>query len=205
MGTGEESSPAKNSKSTSNQETPPPSYPDWSSSMQAYYGSGVAPPFFASTVASPTPHPYAWGGQHPMMAPYGTPVPYAAMYPPAGVYGHPGMPMTPGTVQPTTEMESKAPNGKDKVNKKSKGSSGNVNAAVLRLERVGRRLQVQGMTVAPKVLKVEIMVHLMQAMRITSRIILEAKREASIRCLQMRTHETTILDQMFRCQCLEIP
>ncbi|XP_076960713.1 G-box-binding factor 1-like isoform X1 [Bidens hawaiensis] len=125
MGTGEESSPAKHSKSTSNQETPPPSYADWSSSMQAYYGSGVAPPFFASTVAS-TPHPYAWGGgQHPMMPPYGTPVPYAALYPPAGVYGHPGMPMTPGTVQPNTELESKASNGKDKVNKKSKETSGN--------------------------------------------------------------------------------
>ncbi|KAI3726478.1 hypothetical protein L1987_66275 [Smallanthus sonchifolius] len=129
MGTGEESSPAKHSKSTSNQETPPPSYQDWSSSMQAYYGSGVAPPFFASTVASPTPHPYAvWAGQHPMMPPYGTPVPYAALYPPAGVYGHPSMPMTPGTVQPNTEIETKAPNGKDRVNKKSKGTSGNVDA-----------------------------------------------------------------------------
>ncbi|MFS7973337.1 putative transcription factor bZIP family [Helianthus anomalus] len=144
MGTGEESSPAKNSKSTSNQETPPPSYPDWSSSMQAYYGSGVAPPFFASTVASPTPHPYAWGGQHPMMAPYGTPVPYAAMYPPAGVYGHPGMPMTPGTVQPTTEMESKAPNGKDKVNKKSKGSSGNVNASGAKTGESGKAASSSG-------------------------------------------------------------
>lgn len=31
--------------------------------VQAYYGSGVAPPFFASTVPSTTPHPYVWGGQ----------------------------------------------------------------------------------------------------------------------------------------------
>ncbi|KAK9066901.1 hypothetical protein SSX86_014225 [Deinandra increscens subsp. villosa] len=128
MGTGEESSPAKHSKSTSNQETPTPSYADWSSSMQAYYGSGVAPPFFASTVGSPTPHPYAWGGQHPMMPPYGTPVPYAAMYPPAGIYGHPSMHMATGTVQPNTEMETKTANGKDRVSKKSKGTSGNVNA-----------------------------------------------------------------------------
>lgn len=124
MGAGEQSSPAKHSKSPSTQETPPPSYPDWSSSMQAYYGSGAAPPFFASTVASPTPHPYMWGGQHPMMPPYGTPVPYPAIYPPGGVYGHPGMPMTPGTVQPNAEMETKASNGKDRVNKKSKGMSG---------------------------------------------------------------------------------
>ncbi|KAI3761046.1 hypothetical protein L1987_51452 [Smallanthus sonchifolius] len=122
MGTGEESSPAKHSKSTPTQETPPPSYPDWSSSMQAYYGSGAAPPFFASTVTTSAPHPYMWGGQHPMMPPYGTPVPYPSVYPPAGVYGHPSMPMTPGTVQPNTEMETKAPDGKDKVNKKSKGT-----------------------------------------------------------------------------------
>lgn len=31
--------------------------------------------------------------QHPMMSPYGTPVPYPTMYPPAGVYAHPSMPM----------------------------------------------------------------------------------------------------------------
>lgn len=29
--------------------------------------------------------------QHPMMPPYGTPVPYPAMYPPGGVYAHPSM------------------------------------------------------------------------------------------------------------------
>lgn len=31
--------------------------------------------------------------QHHMMPPYGTPVPYPAMYPPGTVYAHPGMPM----------------------------------------------------------------------------------------------------------------
>ncbi|KAA0060604.1 G-box-binding factor 1 isoform X1 [Cucumis melo var. makuwa] len=62
---------------------PAPSYPDWSSSVQAYYSVGATPPpFFASTIASPTPHPYIWGGQHPLMLPYGTPVPYPAIYPP---------------------------------------------------------------------------------------------------------------------------
>ncbi|KAL0431269.1 UNVERIFIED_CONTAM: G-box-binding factor 1 [Sesamum radiatum] len=96
MGTGEESTPTKSSKPASSaQETPitptTPAYPDWSSSMQAFYGAGATPPFFASTVASPTPHPYLWGSQHPLMPPYGTPVPYPALYPPGGVYAHPNM------------------------------------------------------------------------------------------------------------------
>ncbi|KAA0057591.1 G-box-binding factor 1-like [Cucumis melo var. makuwa] len=31
---------------------------------EAYYSVGATPrPFFASTIASPTPHPYIWGGQ----------------------------------------------------------------------------------------------------------------------------------------------
>ncbi|KAA8547323.1 hypothetical protein F0562_003813 [Nyssa sinensis] len=77
MGAGEESTPAKPSKPTSStQETPSmPSYADWSSSMQAYYIAG-ATPFFSSTVALPTPHPYLWGSQHPLMPSYGMPVPY---------------------------------------------------------------------------------------------------------------------------------
>lgn len=130
MGAGEESSPAKHAKPTlSAQETPPPpSYPDWSSSMQAYYGAGGTPPFFASTVASPTPHPYMWGGQHPLMPPYGTPVPYPALYPPAGVYAHPNMATTPSTAPANAELEGKVPEGKERApTKKSKGTSGNAN------------------------------------------------------------------------------
>ncbi|KAL8229325.1 hypothetical protein R6Q57_014225 [Mikania cordata] len=131
MGAGEESSPAKNSKPPSAQETPPPSYADWPSSMQAYYSAGGTPPFFASTVASPTPHPYMWGGQHPMMPPYGTPVPYPALYPPAGVYAHPSMPMTPGAAPPNAEMEAKAYENKERpTTKKSKGTSGNGNVRI---------------------------------------------------------------------------
>ncbi|PPR82730.1 hypothetical protein GOBAR_AA37983 [Gossypium barbadense] len=93
MGTEEESTPAKPSKPTaSTQEMPTTvSYPDWSTQMQAYYGAAATPPLFASTVASPTPHPYIWGGQHPLMPPYGTPVPYPAVYPPRGVYAHPNV------------------------------------------------------------------------------------------------------------------
>ncbi|KAK4347961.1 hypothetical protein RND71_034300 [Anisodus tanguticus] len=125
MGAGEESTATKPSNATSTQETQAtPSYPDWSS-MQAYYGAGATPPFFPSTVASPTPHPYMWGGQHPLMPPYGTPVPYPALYPPAGVYPHPNMPMTPNTLQTNPESDSKAPDGKDQsTSKKLKGCSG---------------------------------------------------------------------------------
>ncbi|CAM8912272.1 unnamed protein product [Rhodiola kirilowii] len=124
MGAGEESTASKTPKAApSAQETPTtPSYPDWSN-MQAYYGAGgAAPPFFASTVASPPPHPYMWAGQ-PMMSPYGA---YPGFYPPGGVYAHPAMPMTPGTIQPHVDLEVKAIDGKDQASsKKSKGNSGN--------------------------------------------------------------------------------
>lgn len=125
MGAAEEQSPSKPSKATSSaQETPTtmPSYPDWSSSMQAYYGSGAAPPFFASTVAAGAP-PYMWGGQHPMMPTYGTPVHYP-LYPHGGVYAHPNMAMTPNNAS-AAETEGKNPDVKDQNSaKKSKGNSG---------------------------------------------------------------------------------
>ncbi|KAL7231965.1 hypothetical protein ACSBR2_010062 [Camellia fascicularis] len=127
MGTGEESTPAKPSKPTASaQETPTtPSYPDWSSSMQAYYGAG-ATPFFATPVASPTPHPYLWGNQHALIPPYGTPVPYPALYPPGAVYAHPNMATAPSMGQTNVELEGKASDGKDRVsNKKFKGTLGN--------------------------------------------------------------------------------
>ncbi|KAG6775790.1 hypothetical protein POTOM_019285 [Populus tomentosa] len=128
MGTREESTPAKPSKpASSNQEIPTtPSYPDWSNSVQAYYGAGATPPpFFASTVASPTPHPYIWGSQHPLIPPYGTPVPYPALYPAGGVYAHPNMAPTPNSAPANTELEGKVPEGKDRASaKKAKGTSG---------------------------------------------------------------------------------
>ncbi|KAK9009109.1 hypothetical protein V6N11_080579 [Hibiscus sabdariffa] len=127
MGTEEESTPSKPSKSTaSTQEMPTtPAYPDWSSAMQGYYGAGgTPPPFFASTVASPAPHPYMWGGQHPLMPPYGTPVPYPVIYPPGGVYAHPNMAMTPSFAQNNSDHEVKSAEDKDRgTTKKSKGSS----------------------------------------------------------------------------------
>lgn len=128
MGAGEESTPTKHSKPTSSvqEAQTTPSYPDWSSSMQAYYGTGAGPTFYASTVASPTPHPYLWGGQHPLMPPYGTPVPYPALYPPGGVYAHPSMATNPSFAPTAGESEGKATDGKERTqNKKSKGASGN--------------------------------------------------------------------------------
>ncbi|KAH9313929.1 hypothetical protein KI387_022556, partial [Taxus chinensis] len=150
MGTGEEGTPTKTpaKPSSTNQETPTtPAYPDWAAAFQAYYGPGATPPppaFFASTVGSaPTPHPYMWGGQ-PLMPPYGTPLPYPAMYP-HGVYAHPSMPPgalpyghygmpSPGNAEVTTaaappnaEAEAKASEGKDKnTMKRSKGSLGSL-------------------------------------------------------------------------------
>ncbi|XP_047955565.1 G-box-binding factor 1-like isoform X2 [Salvia hispanica] len=131
METGEESTPSKSSKPASSAQEAPvtpttPVYPDWPSSMQGFYGAGAAQPFFASTVASPTTHPYMWGGQHPMMPPYGNPVPYPALYPPGGMYAHPNMAMPPGFVHGTAESERKGTEGKDRPSsKKSKGPSAN--------------------------------------------------------------------------------
>ncbi|GKU99080.1 hypothetical protein SLEP1_g11975 [Rubroshorea leprosula] len=124
----EQNTPAKPSKAAASaQEIPTtPPYPDWSSSMQAYYTAGATPaPFFASTVPSPTPHPYLWGSQHPLIPPYGTPVPYPAIYPPGGVYAHPSMAMTPSPAQTNADIEVKNTDGKDRGStKKSKGTMG---------------------------------------------------------------------------------
>ncbi|KAL7101777.1 hypothetical protein ACP275_08G076100 [Erythranthe tilingii] len=131
MGAGEEGTPAKSSKPASTVQeaqgtptAPAPAYPDWASSMQAFYGGGATPPFFASTVGSPTPHPFMWGGQHPLMPPYGTPIPYPAMYPPGGVYAHPNM--APVNVH-ASELDGRATEGgKDRASsKKNKGNSVN--------------------------------------------------------------------------------
>ncbi|KAL7101779.1 hypothetical protein ACP275_08G076100 [Erythranthe tilingii] len=133
MGAGEEGTPAKSSKPASTVQeaqgtptAPAPAYPDWASSMQAFYGGGATPPFFASTVGSPTPHPFMWGGQHPLMPPYGTPIPYPAMYPPGGVYAHPNMVRAPVNVH-ASELDGRATEGgKDRASsKKNKGNSVN--------------------------------------------------------------------------------
>ncbi|KAL3630317.1 G-box binding factor [Castilleja foliolosa] len=128
MGSGENGTPAKSYKPPSSMQEAHtmPGYPDWSSSMQAFYGAGATPPFFASTSASsPTPHPFLWRGQHHLMSPYGTPV-YPAMYPPGGVYAHPNMVTNSGNVHGNAEMDGKATEGKDLArSEKIKGNLGN--------------------------------------------------------------------------------
>lgn len=102
MGTGEMGTPSKTTKTSTSQDQPPPttvamSYPpEWAAAFQAYYSSGMTPMpppgYFPSTVSSgPQPHPYMWGAQ-PLMPPYGTPPPFASMYPHGGIYAHPSMP-----------------------------------------------------------------------------------------------------------------
>ncbi|KAF7135198.1 hypothetical protein RHSIM_Rhsim08G0112800 [Rhododendron simsii] len=93
--------------------------------IRAYYGAG-APPFYATTAASPSPHPYMWGSQHPFIPPYGTPVPYPPLYAPGGVYAGPNMAMVPNMGQTNVALEGNVPSGKDPgANKKSKGTSRN--------------------------------------------------------------------------------
>ncbi|KAF3533819.1 hypothetical protein DY000_02036412 [Brassica cretica] len=94
-------------------------------SLKAYYGGGGTPsPFFPSPVGSPSPHPYMWGAQHHMMPPYGTPVPYPAMYPPGAVYAHPGMPMPPSSAPTNETVKEQAPGKKSKGSLKRKGEGG---------------------------------------------------------------------------------
>ncbi|XP_042506711.1 G-box-binding factor 1-like isoform X3 [Macadamia integrifolia] len=129
MGSGDENTHARPSKPTaSTQETPTtPLYPNWSSPLQAYYGLGATTrPFFTSPVSSsPTPHPYLWGSQH-VIPPYGTPLPYPALYPHGGLYAHPNMAMSQGAPPTAAEVEGNAPDGKDRTStKKSNESLGN--------------------------------------------------------------------------------
>lgn len=148
MGDGEESTPPKSSKPpASTQETPStPSYPDWSTSMQAYYGAGATPPpFFPSPVAPPSPHPYLWGGQHPMMPPYGTPLPYPALYPHGALYAHPSMATAQGVALTNTDMEVKTPDGKDPASiKKSTAASGNMGLISGKSGESGKAASVSG-------------------------------------------------------------
>ncbi|KAA3461177.1 G-box-binding factor 1-like isoform X2 [Gossypium australe] len=183
MGTEEESTPAKPSKPTaSTQEMPTTvSYPDWSTQMQAYYGAAATPPLFASTVASPAPHPYIWGGQHPLMPPYGTPVPYPAVYPPRGVYAHPNMAPMPSSAR------NNGADGKDRgATKKPKGSSGSkVGESAKATSGSGNDGGSQSYSTFVTVVKVAARVHQTGVMRVINKKSTLAKREALSRCLQM--------------------
>lgn len=157
MGAGELGIPSKTTKTSTPQEKPPSntsfSYPEWTAAFQAYYGTGTMPlpppGYFPPTVGSgPQTHPHMWGGQ-PLMTPYGTPPPYAAMYPHgyphAGMYAHPSMapgthPFSPynlatgnandaqgGAASAGTDVERKSTDGKKKSPmKRSKGSLGSL-------------------------------------------------------------------------------
>ncbi|KAK9129939.1 hypothetical protein Sjap_010426 [Stephania japonica] len=110
----------KSSKQTpSTKETPTmPTHPDWTTSMQTYYGGGATQPFFPSPIASSTnPHPYIWGNQ--FIPAYGT---YHAIYPPGGLYSYPNIA---GSAPVTTETDGKGPDEEERViMKKSKGDLG---------------------------------------------------------------------------------
>ncbi|PIA49203.1 hypothetical protein AQUCO_01300209v1 [Aquilegia coerulea] len=89
MGNEEAGTPMKSEKASSpaQEQSNIHAYPNWAA-VQAYYGPGIPPPYFSSAAApGHPPHPYMWGAHPHLMSPYGTP--YAAMYPPGGVYGHP--------------------------------------------------------------------------------------------------------------------
>ncbi|KAK1301141.1 G-box-binding factor 1 [Acorus calamus] len=132
MGSGENSAPVKPTNKAASasqhvQEIPTTPYSDWAS-MQAYYGAGASPsPFFQPAVASP-PTPYMWTGQH--FPPYGTPLPYPAMYPHGGMYSHPSMAPLQGVAVAATETEGKPSDAKDRASmKKGKGNTGNLGRA----------------------------------------------------------------------------
>ncbi|KAE8037478.1 hypothetical protein FH972_010064 [Carpinus fangiana] len=117
MGVGEESKPPNPSKPASSaQEIQTMHHFDWSSYMQAYYCPGATqPPFFASTIASTTPHPYLSRSQHLLIPPYGKPIPYPGLLPPWGVHTHFNMPTTPNPLLVNVELEGKGPYGNDQV------------------------------------------------------------------------------------------
>ncbi|XP_074376167.1 light-inducible protein CPRF3-like isoform X2 [Apium graveolens] len=71
MSDGEEGTPMKSPKSASSVEEAPVTtpFPDMLSSMQAYDGGAAPAALYASTVGSPTPHPYMWRNQDQNLAP----------------------------------------------------------------------------------------------------------------------------------------
>ncbi|XP_066312231.1 G-box-binding factor 3-like isoform X2 [Miscanthus floridulus] len=102
----------------------PAIYPclDWST-MQAYYGPGVLPPAFLNPGIAPPGHvppPYMRGPQNMPPAAFGKP--YAAIYPHAGGFLHPFMPLM---VNPLSAEPAKSVNSKDNsLNKKLKEIDG---------------------------------------------------------------------------------
>ncbi|KAJ1284603.1 hypothetical protein BS78_03G217700 [Paspalum vaginatum] len=110
-------------KSTSPPKDHPGTYPclDWST-VQAYYGPGVLPPpFFNPGIAcGHAPPAYVWGSQNMPLAAFGKP--YTAIYPHAGGFLHPFMPLmvNPLSAEPAKSVSSKD----DSLNKKLKEIDG---------------------------------------------------------------------------------
>ncbi|XAR73892.1 hypothetical protein NMG60_11008012 [Bertholletia excelsa] len=131
MGAGEESTPRSLKPTSPAQETATTPYPDWSNPVQAYYGAGATSPFFPSTDASPTPHPYLWGNQHALIPAYGNPIPYSAIYSSGGVYHHPSMAMIENIGQAKLDMNGKVPDRRDRTSdKKSKETPRNTGLVI---------------------------------------------------------------------------
>ncbi|KAL8123833.1 hypothetical protein AgCh_011725 [Apium graveolens] len=133
MSDGEEGTPMKSPKSASSVEEAPVTtpFPDMLSSMQAYDGGAAPAALYASTVGSPTPHPYMWRNQHHFILPYGSPMPYPALFLSGGVFTHPTMPMDQNLAPTSGEVGRKISNGKGRTSaKKSKGVSGSTSFAV---------------------------------------------------------------------------
>ncbi|GJN18179.1 hypothetical protein PR202_gb05313 [Eleusine coracana subsp. coracana] len=92
-------------------------YLDWSA-MQSYYGPGILPPAFFNP--GHVPPPFMWAPQNLPTAAFGKP--YAAIYPHAGGFLHPFMPLM---VNPLNAEPAKSVNSKDNsFNKKLKETDG---------------------------------------------------------------------------------
>ncbi|KAL6614806.1 hypothetical protein ACP70R_037076 [Stipagrostis hirtigluma subsp. patula] len=113
----------KSGKAPSPPKDQPTVYPylDWSS-MQSFYGPGMLPPTFFAPGTAPghVPLPYVWGPQNLPPAAFGKP--YAAIYPHAGGFLHPFMPLM---VNPLSAEPAKSVNSKENsLHKKLKENDG---------------------------------------------------------------------------------
>nr|Q99091.1 RecName: Full=Light-inducible protein CPRF3; AltName: Full=Common plant regulatory factor 3; Short=CPRF-3 [Petroselinum crispum]CAA41452.1 light-inducible protein CPRF-3 [Petroselinum crispum] len=134
MSDGEEGTPMKHPKPASSVEEAPITttpFPDLLSSMQAYYGGAAPAAFYASTVGSPSPHPYMWRNQHRFILPYGIPMQYPALFLPGGIFTHPIVPTDPNLAPTSGEVGRKISDEKGRTSaKKSIGVSGSTSFAV---------------------------------------------------------------------------
>ncbi|CAL9157732.1 unnamed protein product [Musa hybrid cultivar] len=111
--------PSASSEPTQEPPTPvPPAttsvLPEWSASLQAFYGRGAAammPQAFYPPPPIAAPQPVVWGAQQ-VMPPYGSPIAYASFYPHGGFFAQP--PMNAAMAYRTPETQGRPPEAKDK-------------------------------------------------------------------------------------------